>query len=52
MGEEKAIYGEFDQKEVKAEYRFRILKTLKSQIWESYEKGHSSAEATRYNIYI
>lgn len=33
--------------EVHGESRFRVLRTLKGLIWERYEHGHTSGEASR-----
>lgn len=44
---EKQTYGGFDPNEVKSECRYRLLKTMKSLIWERYEKGQTGAEGTR-----
>ena len=44
---EKLTYAGFDPNEVKSECRYRLFKTMKSLIWERYEKGHTGAESTR-----
>ena len=36
---EKQTYGGLDPNEVKSECRYRLLKTIRSLIWERYEKG-------------
>jgi hypothetical protein len=39
-------YEGYDKNEVKSECRYRLLKTMKSLIWERYEKGKTSAKGT------
>ena len=35
----RSTYSSFDEIEIISEARFRLLRTLKSYIWESYENG-------------
>lgn len=47
MNGRRSTYSSFDDNEISAEARFRLLRTLKSYIWEGFEKGQMGPAAAQ-----
>ncbi|KAL4508105.1 hypothetical protein ABPG72_021478 [Tetrahymena utriculariae] len=43
----RSTYSSFDEQEICSETRFRLLRTLKTYVWEGYEQGQMGPEAAQ-----